>query len=739
MNPMSDSQHAELLALRAGRRETTLHEMLRACHDGFHQCLVVETDKTKTTIGGLTKPEGRKRPDVMLPWLDFDPLQLRAFQSIEEKLHPAGEEPKRAFKSMAYIESSSLDVQEFTIASEMDLREYQKPYVDRYVIDILKAVERALRFHNTSHAIELGTADSTKAENGPQTPNRSRKLSKINNADRFVVSSDGGLVTTGELKPPHKLPENTLDSALGPKEPIVLEDILKEPTSWEDPDETIQQARRLVAVAATQTYAYMLEGGCRYGYIATGQAMVFLKIDDDDSHILYYHLALPSVEVASESDQAFNYSKTSIAQLASFCSMAMDSPRPDQAWVDQAIQDAKVWEVDYDIEWRKTPMAQRKELKEKKRKDRAYSKSGVVERDRSPVITRSTKRCKTDTPYRPDDEDSGDEGRHKAGQRMPQPELLASKTGSQSQQKIQSGRSTTSSGKQQQQRQYCTQSCLLGLVNRQPIDEACPNARLHPKRKQTNVHSLTKRMLCQKLRQQLERTRDEDCDYAGISGSRGMLFKLSLASHGYTFVAKATIEHWIPELLHEGHAYEQLHDLQGKLIPVYLGNIDLVKPYRCWFSVLTHMLLLAYGGVRMTGEKDLDGLEDQVLDFEDAIAARGVRHLDLEPRNMLWSKELGRLIFIDFERSIVDTELALPRPKPGKKVLQPKASDHGRKRKALQELDPPPGASNKKIRTLEPTMDPTASPLKYGLGGKGINDGQGGSIETQEDQGASMY
>ena len=28
-------------------------------------------------------------------------------------------------------------------------------------------------------------------------------------------------------------------------------------------------------------------------------------------------------------------------------------------------------------------------------------------------------------------------------------------------------------------RQYCTQACLLGLVRKRPLDDACPNVRAH--------------------------------------------------------------------------------------------------------------------------------------------------------------------------------------------------------------------------------------------------------------------
>ncbi|KAL8661193.1 MAG: hypothetical protein Q9202_005795 [Teloschistes flavicans] len=722
---------AELAQLRAASRPTTLREMLRACHESYHQCLAVETDMTKTTRGGLTKPEGRKRPAGLRPWLDFDKKLSQAFRFIDATLHTADGKATRAFRSMTAIESWSSHVQRSKIASENDLRDYLKHYVDGFVTDICDAVGKPLSVNNTPHGIGLDIEDSRKSASGPQTPDRSRKPPKIINADRFAVSSGVGadtrLVTVAELKAPHKLSMNILDLALERAESIDLGEMVEELTVYtEDPDKSIQEARRLFAIVATQTYDYMLDGRCLYGCIATGEATVFLKIDEHRSQVLYYHLARPSQEVAGGSGQGFNYDKTSIAQLASFYFLAMDDPPPCQDWFEQAIVKAPVWKVDYNVEWGKTPTARRQELKKYERKDRAFSGSRVGEIDRSPVATRSTKRCKTDT-HCADDRGSDDEGRRKADQRTSLPGLLP-KILSQSQQQEQSSRPTTSSNKKQQQRPYCTQTCLLSLVKRRPIDQACPNAQLHPRRRQSNLHSLTREELCNLLREQLRQSRDENCDDLWIQGSRGMLFKLSLASHGYSFVGKATIKHWIPEFLHEAETYEHLQDLQGDLIPVYLGSIDLVKPYYAFCTVLVHILLLSYGGERLKGDNALDGLENQLRHFEDTITARGVRHLDLEPRNMLWNEELGRLMFIDFERSIIDTDaVSNPPGSPQAKVSQtqqPKTTDRGRKRKALQELIPPPGALNKKAKTQGIVSNLLASPLKPSLEVKGVSKGK---------------
>ena len=65
------------------------------------------------------------------------------------------------------------------------------------------------------------------------------------------------------------------------------------------------QARHLVSAATTQTYDYIFGGGCRYGCIATGEAFVFPKIDEEDPTIVYYHLARSSIDVKGDGKHEF--------------------------------------------------------------------------------------------------------------------------------------------------------------------------------------------------------------------------------------------------------------------------------------------------------------------------------------------------------------------------------------------------------------------------------------------------
>jgi hypothetical protein len=143
----------------------------------------------------------------------------------------------------------------------------------------------------------------------------------------------------------------------------------------------------------------------------------------------------------------------------------------------------------------------------------------------------------------------------------------------------------------------------------------------------------------------------QDIKPLGLQGSRGALFRLVLTSFGYTFVAKGTVSHYVPYLLHEAFCYEVLDKLQGDAVPVYLGNIDLIRPYYLDLDVdIVHMLLMSWGGegVDKVEVPDLDAETKRTLQ---EVLKTGMEHGDVRPANMLWNTERRRVMLIDFDRS----------------------------------------------------------------------------------------
>jgi hypothetical protein len=96
---------------------------------------------------------------------------------------------------------------------------------------------------------------------------------------------------------------------------------------------------------------------------------------------------------------------------------------------------------------------------------------------------------------------------------------------------------------------------------------------------------------------QLTEDPDNGYELLGKQGACSALFRLTLESYRYTFVAKGTMTAFTAKLKHECLIYRHLDEVQGELILVYLGNISLVRPYFLDFGVrIVHMLFMSWAG-----------------------------------------------------------------------------------------------------------------------------------------------
>jgi hypothetical protein len=182
------------------------------------------------------------------------------------------------------------------------------------------------------------------------------------------------------------------------------------------------------------------------------------------------------------------------------------------------------------------------------------------------------------------------------------------------------------------------------------------------------------------MSRQLTENPDNGCEPLGKQGARGALFRLTLESYGYTFVAKGTVTAFTAKLKHECLIYRHLDEVQGELIPVYLGNISLVRPYFLDFGVRTvHMLLMSWAGEQARKDLMLAMGRDLTAETNGAVTKMlscGVEHRDIRPPNVLWNLEIRNVVLVDFERSEILKQVS---------VLQ--ETSPNRKRKHLH-LDP---------------------------------------------------
>ncbi len=120
-------------------------------------------------------------------------------------------------------------------------------------------------------------------------------------------------------------------------------------------------------------------------------------------------------------------------------------------------------------------------------------------------------------------------------------------------------------------------------------------------RKHGGRHAINQREFLDLVQKQLAEDLNHNCEPLGLQGARGALFKVTLTSHGYVFVGKGTVQAFVPDLRHEGEIYQQITKLQGVLVPVYLGSIDLAEWYYLNLGVrILHMLLMSWGGKILT-------------------------------------------------------------------------------------------------------------------------------------------
>lgn len=643
-------------------RSTTFEEVLKACHE--LACLMtVETNKAKSTQGSTTSPKDKCCPTELKSWKEFPEIQQNLFAEFSDALHPVGGTSPELFNSRSFIEELGRTiVKRQRIGSEATLRVYHSVAVEVFVAEI---VSKLVDYPRYGRGLGLGKGVSfenhtnTLSDLGEEVLARLPSLTSSKKyhpqnptyADQICVSHDKAdheeLLYIIEYKAPHKLTKETL--RVGLRDMQLSAEVIQRQTIPTDPQEKFQyHADRFVAAATTQTYLYMLESGLEYSCIITGEAMVFLRIRKEEPNTLYYHLAEPKEEV--QTGDTFQHSLTAVSQLLSFCLLSIRSTRRNQQWRDASIRGALTWTIDWKQILRGISEDDDMEAPPSAYKARTYKKL-----DRSPYNMRSrptqpsSSGCDPNQKTLPDDRDDpngdsdgGPENISTPSKRK-EPRASATREG----QRRRGTKDSSSAGNQH--RQYCTHGCLLGLVQRSALDRSCPNARLHRRGKKGRTHLLNRQQFSDLVQRQLATDMDHNLKELKKQGIRGALFQIILESHGYVFVAKATCEVFVPDLQHEGRMYDRLQSLQGKMIPVYLGNIDLDRPWRDLHVRLTHMLLMSWAGERAAKVDDVKNLRVQIKQFEARIQRLGVVHNDLIPANILWNDQLQSLMFIDFE------------------------------------------------------------------------------------------
>ena len=593
----------------------------------------MQTDRSQTTKGSITSPKGKKHPSRLLPWDDFPQQQQRYFDAAYSFLSPLDRDSPAAFVPALVIEDLVRSLcDDLWRASERDLEHYERFAVEEKVKDVveqLMTTPKAQDLIKSCKELEFNNHLNSLSENAEEMLQR-QKGSRVDQACVFSnVDGNRSLTFVREYKAAHKLTMQYLRAGLRPMD--VQEEVVQRLTIPQEPGEKLNyNADRLVAAAVTQTFEYMVDNGLEFSSNATGPAEVFLRIDEDDPQTVYYYLTEARLDVGEADEFGFRYPFTAIARLLAFTLMAMHSPQRSQAWRDEVARSLHVWHEDFeDILHKLTPEERRATPPSSVYKPPTYPVNLG-----SPCLTRRRARLaqggEAANLLFQSSTSSSDGSCNDAFGQAPVPETPSRRRDGRTKRKRTSTQGTTV---QTLSRQYCTQKCLLGLKQGSNLDLDCPNVEEHRRHTTNQSHDLDLPSFHRLLQSQLVADMDHHCQPLRKQGARGALFKITLISHGYTFVAKGTVEAFVLDLRHEGHVYERMKKLQGTTVPVCLGNLNLERTYYLDVGVkIIHMMLMAWGG---------DSLYERTPPVPSAqrsmteVRQLGVIHRDARLANML--------------------------------------------------------------------------------------------------------
>ncbi|CAK7236182.1 hypothetical protein SBRCBS47491_009549 [Sporothrix bragantina] len=707
---------------------TDFNTFLGLCHNKLKTDLVIQVDPALAASGKFTNVDSKYYPLYLKPWHDFPTLHKRCHENFESRfrdktlfpsaesitsLHDllgikeplAGEDDVRLLQSFnvescarkilsEYLAESNArlspttresDTNQGKDAARLPLSVYfaSSPYGIRlespedksesqdcgtrpaYKTAILEAQQKDARSHGR------GTGDRPPPAKRVSSPARKHRPGQW----LIRINGDGSRVPVlvVEYKAAHKLRASTIKLALSGGDnnnsnnshdnddnnnthnaqglfAAAIREQMQNKIPQEGPEKDQTDAEKATARVLTQAFNYMVEFGLCYAYVASGEALILLYFDADDVRTLYYHLAVPREEVGTQPKQDLRLSEVSL--VATLALLALDGPVLSQRWKKEAVERLKKWPDAYDEIRLLDESSEEEAAKNQKKTLRLSSR-----------LTPQLRRRKDH-----DDDDHGGDG-----------DFVAPKSSVGKDRKYETRSKGTSSGtagggtttstatRKHSPLPYCSQACLLGLLDGGPLDYGCPNVRLHRPNLASSLstslcgdvedrHTLTAADFKHRMRLQLADDLDEDCDALdkfGKFGAIGMLFRLTLRGYGYCVVAKGVQRVHAPRLEREEAIYRHLHAQQGALVPVCLGTIELVDVYRTSVGAhISHMMLMSYAGEPMFS-KAAGPMPDNIGSLEYDVWATlrqlGVQHGDEHEPNLLWNAAQRRLMCIDFE------------------------------------------------------------------------------------------
>ena len=637
---------------------------------------------------------GKMYPRTIRPWAGFAEQHTETFATLRDTL---GNAPR--FPSPVAIEmvrdglckwprlantSRFVDVAIETPVAEI---------VTEYLNTARPEVNRMVHFQNNEYQkplIRVPSAEQSSPTKELQ-PDRWCLVYELIEMDGEQEEVDDKTVNilVGEIKPPFKLPAATLANVLSiMRHDTFFQDAIEQtPVSEEDSGAaeapTNVPGHVLVAQALCEAYDYMIGSGCQYGYIASGESLVFLHVEDDRS--LVYHsisFLVPAVRDAKTRRQQNRGLRqpheTAVAYLASLCLWAVGAAPRSFTWIDAATETAQRW-PDSKKEGKKgssrKPDGSRSDDDDDdddvaRGDDDRTIPSGPLTALRIAMPSRPRKRGRSPARRRQGEQSQGDANEAAALELTPKTRALGPFP------------------VEPPTLPYCTQACLRGLVQGLALDNSCPNVALHRDARRlaegrsspsgicsddvddADVHPLTASALRARMVFQLAANMDKDCQCtAPLTGKarHAKFFKLALTGFGYTFVGKGVRAVSRKVLEHEAVVYNAVPQLQGFLIPVFLGIIDLERPIPMPdMARIANIMLMSYAGPDLTLydklPSDIDVTREMDRSTRDLERA-GIDNPDVREANVAWNAEVQRAMHFDFDRVFLRSLPAAPKDK----------------------------------------------------------------------------
>ncbi|KAM0257731.1 hypothetical protein ACHAQJ_004182 [Trichoderma viride] len=419
---------------------------------------------------------------------------------------------------------------------------------------------------------------------------------------------------------PHRLQLDEIDCGLASEIKLEQDVINKEGSDF------TFASRTLVAATITQLFSYMVSKDIRYGCVSTGEAFIFCCISKNDPSNVYCAACVPERDVLP--DDPLGLHRTAAASVFGLVLQALREKPLPESWYD-SVTNLDTWTMGYDDmldRIRKMDVTKPQSSPLRVPRWRGF--------DQSPLLAQQLRSRR---------EVKG--GQVKGGDKI---RLWLDNVAGQENVDEDASESAASEEPTIRDQPFCSHKCLSGLVHGRSMDESCPNIDYHGFGHPDFDSFLSN------LRTQLAEEGYSEANFVplGVTNPHRCLFKVRLASCGYTFIAKGgkgSAHIWDEKLI-----YDEMDKFQGRHVPVCLGVVELAVP-RYYNRPIKEFLLLSWAGrpfqncLKQVSRDQVSGMVEEILK---TLHKQGIIYNGgMDPDHFLYDASRSSVMIVDFGES----------------------------------------------------------------------------------------